>query len=198
MHPVQIALLGAAPAFWRDFRSKARPWIDKAGVALFIFIGVAGTGYDLVRSRLDYLRQPVMGDKAAIAADAAAWIKDGRTRLAVDPRTFGPTGNPFFIHLLRYEFVLADDQFNAFPYGPDRKHVESVATDMIEVFSAKTARERRLDVLKRYNVSRVLIDAYSELFDRDMKETFGPDAGSVFSGARWRLIDLNNRPEPSP
>jgi hypothetical protein len=67
---------------------------------------------------------------------------------------------------------------------------------MIDAFSAKTTRERRRAILKRYNVSRVLIDAYSELFDRDIPKTFGPDAWTVHADARWRLIDVNKRPEP--
>jgi len=98
MHPVQIALLGAAAAFWKDFRSKPRPTVDKIGVAFFIVVGVAGTGYDLVRSRLDYLRQPVLGDKARVAVEAATGTNRLRyaNRIAIDPRTLEASATTSF------------------------------------------------------------------------------------------------------
>ena len=199
MHPVQIALLGAAPAFWRDFRSKPRPMIDKLGIALFLAIGLAGTVYDLARSRFDYLRQPTIGDKGRVAARAAAWANENSepdVRMAIDPRTFGGPGNEFFGHLLRRQLVIADDAFNAFPYGPHPDRVRLVAQEITDVFSASTPPVRRLAILQRYNVSCLLIDRRSELFDKNVTSTFGPLAKSVpdRADADWKFIFLGKSP----
>jgi hypothetical protein len=196
MHPVQIALLGAAAAFWRDFRSKPRPMIDKFGVAFFLAVGVAGTCYDLVRSRWDYLSHVDVGVKTRNALEAAEWINRSTPtgdRIAIDPRT---DANEYFGHLLRRQLVISDDTFNAFPYGPHPDRVKEVAAEMIEAFSANTTVERRRAILHRYNVSYVLIDRNSELFERDVKATFGRTAFIVndHGAERWKVIGCETGP----
>ena len=190
MHPVQIALLGAAAAFWRDWRSKPRPLIDKIGLSFFLVIGIAGTGYDLARSRLDAFRKPGTGEKTRDALLGSTWVNVSvpvADRVAIDPRS---TANVYFQHLMRRQLVISDDTFNAFPYGPDKKRVEAVAAEMAEAFAAKTSVERRRAILHRYNVSYVLIDRKSELFDLDVKAAFGRTA-FVFNDThqdRWKVI----------
>jgi hypothetical protein len=190
MHPVQIALLGAAAAFWRDWRSKPRPLVDKIGLSFFLVIGIAGTGYDLVRSRLDAFRKPGIGEKTRDGLLASTWVNVSvpvTDRVAIDPRS---TANVYFQHLMRRQLVISDDTFNAFPYGPDKKRVEAVAPEMIEAFYAKTPVGRRREILHRYNVSCVLIDRNSELFDLDVKAAFGRTA-FIFNDThqdRWRVI----------
>ena len=150
--------------------------IDKLGVAFFITVGVAGTCYDLVRSRWDYLSHVDVGVKTRDALDAAEWINRSTPtsdRIAIDPRT---DANEYFGHLLRRQLVISDDNFNAFPYGPHPDRVKEVAAEMIEAFSANTTVERRRAILQRYNVSYVLIDRNSELFERDVKASFGRTA----------------------
>ena len=199
MHSVQIAILGAAAAFWRDFQSKRRPTIDRLGVAFFLAVGIAGTCYDLVRSRWDALRQPIVGEKTKDGLMAATWINvsiPDVDRVAIDPRTFSGHGNQFFGHLLRRRLVISDDSFNAFPYGPNPDRVKQVAAEMIEVFTAKTSLERRRAILHRYNVSCVLIDRRSELFDKDLAATFGKTAFIVNESQRnrWRVIQCETGP----
>ena len=199
MHPVQIALLGAAAAFWRDFRSKPRPMIDVLGMTLFLAIGFSGAAYDLIRARGDFLWQFDVGRSGRTGLEAAAWINrstpDG-DRIAIDPRTLAGFGNEFFGHLLRRQVVISDDSFNAFPYGPNHDHVKKVAAEMIEAFSAKTSVERRRAILHRYNVSCVLIDRRSELFDKDVAATFGRTAFIVNDSQtdRWRVIQCETGP----
>jgi hypothetical protein len=186
MHPVQIALLGAAAAFFRDFASKPRPLIDTIGLALFILIGFAGTVYDLGRSRWDHLKNPQIGASARAGLASSLFINQHLphgSRIAVDPRSFRKDderkGNEYFGPMLRRPLVLSDDNFNAFPYGPDRKKVEAVAAEIIEAFSPETARSRRLGIFERYNVSCVLIDPRSPLWGRDLDATFGRGANVI-------------------
>jgi len=70
---------------------------------------------------------------------------------------------------------------------------------MIEVFSAKTTVERRQEILERYNVTHVLIDARSELYRSDARSLFGNAAIDELSGPeeawrliRWDLIEKND------
>jgi hypothetical protein len=203
MHPVQIALLGAAAAFFRDFHSKPRPLIDKIGVALFILVGFAGTVYDLNRSRMDYLQDPKVGIRAKAALDSSVFLNQhlpANSRIAADPRNFrkedaGRFGNEYFGPLLRRQMVIADDRFNAFPYGPNREHVEAVVKDFAAAFSAETTRDRRLEIFERYNVSCVLIDPGSPLWGRNTAGTFGRGANIIDGGEAdgRKAIQLGSR-----
>lgn len=190
MHPVQIALLGAAAAFFRDFHSKPRPLIDKIGLAMFVLVGLAGTVYDLNRSRMDYLQDPKVGIRAKAALDSSVFLNQhlpANSRIAADPRNFRKEdaerfGNEYFGPLLRRQLVIADDRFNAFPYGPNRERVEAVVKDFAEAFSAETTRSRRLAIFERYNVSVVLIDPGSPLWGRNTAATFGRGANIIDGG----------------
>jgi hypothetical protein len=55
---------------------------------------------------------------------------------------------------------------------------------------------RRLAILQRYNVSCLLIDRRSELFDKNVTSTFGPLAKSVpdRADADWKFIFLGKSP----
>jgi len=202
MHPVQIALLGAAPAFWRDFRAKPRPIIDKFGVALFLIIGASGTAYDLIRSRGDYLWQWTIGERARSGVEAATWLNAHipiDARVALDPRTFGGEGNGFVLHLLRAQVVASDDNFNVFPYGPDKKRVETTVSNVTEAFLPETGEGERTHAFERYNVSYVLVNRWSKLIDWPAPWISGlaTDAALGENG-RWRVLQLRYPNERRP